>query len=478
MIGGWNPSATTNQSSLSTFKALDLQVAKISGTSFSMAHRMGLVKLDMTTGKSVDETIAYTYTTGSVPTPTRTGSATIYPEHSFSSASGYCYPLNATTASTDCYYIVRSTGASTSTSARFGCSTVNTTEYWNDVTFSGIGYGQCSSQTVQSVRDAKNFVATFAYCGDCQTVTLPWYDEYKMECWGAKGGTVNANALNGNSGTIAGGLGAYVKGNIVMPKSTLYVYVGEQGGDNVKNANLTFNGGGGCYWFKDGTHENDYRKGRGGGSTDIRYTKHTGTDGWSGSTSLNTRIIVAGGGGGASNWTTANSLNSLKGGAAGGLKGYAGVTYDAGANVTYTNAQGGTQSAGGAGWYTATESNSNPGGFGYGGTGTNTYSNGGGFVAGGGSGWYGGGSGGVRPSVVGSAAGGSSFISGHPGCSSISGYTFTSDTTTMIDGQGKSWTTSSQTTGGTVAQMPNPSGGYYASGVGRSGNGYAKITSQ
>ena len=441
---------------------------------FTMSHKMGLAVLDMTTGKSVTKTVTWTYnkSDGTYTSSNSSDNITIIPYHGFKDATDYCVPAGEQTTD-NCYYIVKSTSASACTPVSFGCSTTETKEYWSDLNVSGIGYGKSSTIAINSDRTFANLVALFSCQKTCQTITLPWYGSYQMECWGAKGGSVNARA--GYSGTIAGGLGAYVKGNIVMQKCTLYVYVGEQGGDNLRNGNLTFNGGGGCYWFKSGTDPNDYREGRGGGSTDIRYSKHTATNGWGGTNSLNTRIIVAGGGGGASNWTSANSL---KGGAAGGLKGYTGVTYDAGANVSYTNAQGGTQSAGGAGWYTALESNSNPGGLGYGGTGTDTYSNGGGFVSGGGSGLYGGGSGGVRPSVVGSAAGGSSFISGHPGCSTISGYTFTSGTTKMIDGKGLTWTTATQTTGGTAERMPTTSGGLEAANTGHSGNGYVKITSQ
>lgn len=51
-----------------------------------------------------------------------------------------------------------------------------------------------------------------------------------------------------------------------------------------------------------------------------------------------------------------------------------------------------------------------------------------------------------------------------------SGKVFTN--TVMIDGLGYSWTN----TKGTQQQMPNPSGGTYATGKGHSGNGYAKIS--
>ena len=42
----------------------------------------------------------------------------------------------------------------------------------------------------------------------------------------------------------------------------------------------------------------------------------------------------------------------------------------------------------------------------------------------------------------------------------------------MIDGRGYKWSTKSDA----ITPMPNPSGGYYNTGVGNEGNGAAKIT--
>lgn len=52
--------------------------------------------------------------------------------------------------------------------------------------------------------------------------------------------------------------------------------------------------------------------------------------------------------------------------------------------------------------------------------------------------------------MVSSGAGGSSFFSGHPGCSTVTGYSFTN--TKMVDGKGLSWVTAEQTTGGSAEQ--------------------------
>lgn len=115
--------------------------------------------------------------------------------------------------------------------------------------------------------------------------------------------------------------------------------------------------------------------------------------------------------------------------------------------------------------------------------------------AGGGGGYYGGSGASGLSSGVWPGGGGSSYISGHTGCVAItsenstipksgcltgttddscsihySGKTFTN--TAMIDGAGYSWTN----TKGSLDLMPNPNGGYYESGLGHIGNGYARIT--
>ena len=196
--------------------------------------------------------------------------------------------------------------------------------------------------------------------------------------------------------------------------------------------------------------------------------------------------MVAGGGGGSDYYQSGSN-----GGAAGGLTAYSGGYYG---SSGYTVSTGGTQVSGGIGGKGAATGGS--GTFGIGGSATNTGNHGGG----GGGGYYGGGSGSYNNSVVGSGAGGSSYVSGHTGsvaiksdsdtsarlgtdsvacttgttdnlCSIHYSSKFFSDTV-MIDGTGYSWTNVK----GEQAQMPNPSGGSYSLGVGHTGNGYARIT--
>ena len=286
-------------------------------------------------------------------------------------------------------------------------------------------------------------IYNFDYTGGEQTFTAPCDGYYKLEVWGAQGGGGKSGC---NYSDIEYG-GGYSSGIIRIEKtSVFYAYIGEKGHDGQDNTNNIggYNGGG-----KGNSDHTCYIGGGGGGATDIR----TINGSWDNANSLRSRIIVAGAGAGARSDSRA-----------GGLMGY-------GLNGTFAS----TQVSG----YS----------FGIGGGGKNGTS-----VGGSGAGWYGGLEGENRGGTYGySGGGGSSYISGHAGsiavtsssntnpkcsagstsvaCSqSWTGYTFTN--TLMIDGAGYKWTTSKQG----LQQMPNPNGGYYASGVGHSGNGAARIT--
>ena len=305
------------------------------------------------------------------------------------------------------------------------------------------------------------------------TYIVPYTGNYKIELWGAQGGGVSS---------LPGGYGGYVSGSTNFAiNEKIYVYVGENY-NGYKNE-FSFNGGGKGSYSTTGSTVNY----NGGGATDVRYFgTYTPTDDdlqWNSTIGLNSRIMVAAGGGGYSSWSS-----GIKGGSAGGL-----VGYDGNAIGTITVSTGGTQISGGVG----TDNKTNVpyvGVFGIGGY-NNTYSSGYIYNSGGGGGYYGGGSGGSISGSVGSAAGGSSYISGHTGCVAItsqgsttpkSGCTSgTTDincsvhfsgkkfaNTVMIDGLGCSWTSVK----GSLQQMPNLTGGYYASGMGKVGNGAARIT--
>lgn len=217
-------------------------------------------------------------------------------------------------------------------------------------------------------------IASYTASGN-YTVTLNYKGTYKLEVYGAEGGSASAT----NSTTFRGGYGGYSYGNLTINKqSTLNVYVGGRGLNAVTTGIVAggYNGGGSSYYSTRHPH------GGGGGATDIRV----------GGTDYCNRIIVAGGGGGA------GSQANLTGGNGGGTTG--GSPLNAG---TYSGT-GGTQTAGGTsrkGPTTDTTSAT----FGVGGSYTETSSAGGG--SGGGGGWYGGGYTG-RSSAGG--AGGSGYV--------------------------------------------------------------------
>ena len=264
----------------------------------------------------------------------------------------------------------------------------------------------------------------FVYTGDYQALTIPKSGKYKVELWGAQGSN-------------NGGKGGYTSGEIYLEGADiLYIYVGGTPPDVITQG---YNGGGA------GMHFNGGNRGRaGGGATDIRLINGT----WDNINSLRSRIMVAGGGAGSSGY----------GGAAGGLVGLTGTKS---ADSTNGNAgTGGTQISGGISY------NSANGTFGKGAdaipaSGTNSAGAGGGGYYGGGTGW--------EIDLHAGGGGGSSFISGHPGCDAIteagthtgqpnhySGYVFRS--TQMKAGN---------------ESMPSPTGGTQ---TGNTGNGFARIT--
>ncbi len=344
--------------------------------------------------------------------------------------------------------------------------------------------------TVSNVKSATTCTVTyiktlyeFNYIGDSQEFTVPITGTYKIELWG--GSVIIDNDVNSSKG-------GYVSGEIELEKNEqLYVYVGGKG-EAVYDISTTggYNGGGGS------SKSNNGKSGpTGAGATDIRILGGN----WDNISSLRSRIMVAGGA--AFSSQAGVNLGNVSFGNAGGLIGEAGnhSLYDSKpVNYSIYGGKGGTQTAGGAAptKSPAAVTNGTAGSFGKGGIGgqsqNNTPSGGG---SGGGSGYYGGSGASGLSSGSFPGGGGSSYISGHTGCVAItsassttpksgcttgttnnscsvhySGKVFTN--TVMIDGAGYNWTNVK----GSLKQMPNPSGGYYESGKGHIGDGYARIT--
>lgn len=312
----------------------------------------------------------------------------------------------------------------------------------------------------------------YNYTGNQQLFVVPIDGNYKIELWGAQGGTTIG--VDSNYSGNEGGKGGYVSGTIFLKQSDkLYAYIGKQGGVPTKRNDEDsrgYNGGGiGGY---DTTCSEAYsgtcikEAGSGGGASDIRLISGI----WNNAESLNSRIMVAGAGGGASNWK-----NVKAGGNAGGLIGFSGTEYNAGTN-SYINATGGTQVVGGS---AANGGNTYLGSSGTFGIGGNSYYS---YGGGGGGGYYGGGGGSLNSNVVGSGAGGSSYISGFIGSVAITSESSTTPKSGCTDGtsdincsyhySGYKFTDTIMKSGNET--MPTHDG--TSTMTGNSGNGYAKIT--
>ncbi len=148
---------------------------------------------------------------------------------------------------------------------------------------------QCPSDVFSATIKISNLIP---YTGHMDSIKLA-AGTYKMECWGAQGGTGYANYnSNGSSyGYSYGGNGGYTQGTVEQNTvTTYYVYVGGQGGYSTSKTGGSggWNGGG-----SGGGDEGDDCGGGGGGATDIRIEGKA----------LSNRIMVAGGGGGGSGKT-------------------------------------------------------------------------------------------------------------------------------------------------------------------------------
>ena len=243
---------------------------------------------------------------------------------------------------------------------------------------------------------------TYSYTGSSQTFTPDHDGAYKLEAWGAQGGTTTGldSSFPGN----IGGKGGYTSGTINLLKSnSIYVYVGKQGGTSTKTSDTSTRGynGGGFGGYEAACEGICIKQaGGGGGATDFRLVSGN----WNNTTSLASRIMVAAGGGGAANWTEATA-----GGSAGGLNGSNGNHHANTGASSYTDSIGASQTSGGSAGVGSSDILSVSGSFGVGGDSAAVYG------GGGGGGYYGGGGGGVNSGVVGSGAGGSSYISGYQG---------------------------------------------------------------
>ena len=261
----------------------------------------------------------------------------------------------------------------------------------------GTGYDFAQYNARGGVQGPTTFYAIYyhsdyAFTGTVQTFTAPVSGWYKIECYGGSGGDDGNNF----------GRGGYTRGNLHFnANQTIYVMVGDYGGSvGDEQLKVGWNGGG-----APGNYNKDFGwlSGGGGGATDLRLqSAGAGSTNWE--IGLYSRIIVAGGGGGGCGSSKRHDKSKHNNGAGDG----GGLTA---ASSCFGRATGGGQTFGGRG------PSIGNGGFGYGcGFGLDTP---GGNGSGGGGGWYGGVAGTIRRDEdfdEDSGSGGSSYISGYPGC--------------------------------------------------------------
>lgn len=265
------------------------------------------------------------------------------------------------------------------------------------------GSGTMGGTAVTNVAVTCKGSVTFAYTGASQTFTVPGgVTQVTLAVWGAQG--------NSNAQSVAGGLGGYATGALVVtPAQVLNVYVG--GGGTV-GTTAGFNGGGTAAVHPCATAAG----GGGGGASDVRAN----------GTALGDRVIVGAGGGGAAG----NRISGCgRGGGGAGGGGYYGGGGGAGwPDTGGALPGGGTQSAGGsAGTSSYSASNNGTAGvLGVGGNGGPEVSSGQAGANTGAAGATGGGATGSPGTYAGnftgaSGAGGSSYIGGVTGGTTTAG---------------------------------------------------------
>ena len=277
-----------------------------------------------------------------------------------------------------------------------------------------------------------NEVTNFDYTGGEQTFVAPVTGVYKLETWGAQGGSGNQVEK------YVGGYGGYSVGFLNLNSNDkLYINVASQGKSGCVKTICSggYNGG-----AKSGAFTNDAENWNGGGGGATHVSTKSGL-----LSNLrnfqNNILIVSGGGGGAMNRLS----DGIKGGSGGGYIGNNSISV----SKLYTGT-GGTQTNGGKTYLNNTiYSNTIDGSFGSGGTFLNTSNNY--NSSGGGSGYYGGAFGG---------GGGSGYI-GNPLLTEKSMYCYNC----------KESTEESTKTISTTCANSTPT-----ENCAKSGNGYARIT--
>ena len=290
--------------------------------------------------------------------------------------------------------------------------------------------------------NCKSDIYNFGFTDGEETLTIPVTGTYKLEVWGAQGGSIDA--------TYFGGYGGYSVGTVNLNKGDmLYINVGAVGQSNCNTSSCTggYNGGGSSGWYSGrAVHSSG-----GGGATSIATQSGLLS---TFSSSQDKVLIVAGGGGGGTYYSGGSYSHS--GGSGGGIEGYGLCGVNDKADSWSSSGCGGSQTQTGG---VSLSDYGTTGGFGFG-AGNTCSGEGSGesrkcFAPGAGGGWYGGSTG-----THGIAGGGSGYI-GNPLLTDKSMYCYNCTQSTEE---------STKTVSGTCSSL------LALENCAKIGNGYARIS--
>ena len=183
----------------------------------------------------------------------------------------------------------------------------------------------------------KNSVEDYNYTGEIQEFTAPVSGYYKLEAWGAQGGSASENTSgNITIQAVEGGKGGYSYGTVYLTEGqTIYIAVGGEGKEIISSKSSGneyiaggFNGGGIAY--SDGSRNHS---GSGGGATHFALAIDDSNDYPSDGTlskyeNMQDKVLLVAGGGGGSYNSSSIYYYSIGGFGGGEESGSATVYYD------------------------------------------------------------------------------------------------------------------------------------------------------
>ena len=324
-ISKWNPAQDQSSALLSQ----DLQVATgvvgqdASTLKFSMEHSMGLAVLNLES-KNIAKTRrfknnSYTYyypnLTGRVTTmPTKdtdyTDDTATEPVSASTTFSGYI-PYKTSTANRYLQIVKPSTDISFKASDELG----KPRSAWGTLTpyTFNVAKNKAVSKNIKTDADFYYLARVYTCTQKVEEFTAPYTGTYKLQCWGAQGGSVQLSSETGKP-FAGGGKGGYSYGDANLTEGkVLYVYVGGTPAPQTKMTSDCYleggyNGGGHAFWWKDDNINN----GAGGGATHIASV--TGLLSKLSQNKNDIYMVAGAGGGSATDGTTSGTQNGGYGG--------------------------------------------------------------------------------------------------------------------------------------------------------------------